>query len=79
MDCSPLGSSVYGIVQARILECIAISCYKGYSLITLSQTSVGQVREDELEQTLNNLFCFVFSMLMLTIYLIYEVTDVQRN
>ena len=47
--------------------------------ITLSQTSVGQVREDELEQTLNNLFCFVFSMLMLTIYLIYEVTDVQRN
>ena len=25
MDCSPPGSSVYGIFQARILECIAIS------------------------------------------------------
>ena len=47
--------------------------------IILSQTFVGQVREDELEQTLNNLFCFAFSMLMQTIYLIYEVTDIQRN
>ena len=25
MDCSPAGSSVHGILQARILECIAIS------------------------------------------------------
>jgi len=25
MDCSPPGSSVHGIFQARILECIAIS------------------------------------------------------
>ena len=25
MDCSPPGSSVHGISQARILECIAIS------------------------------------------------------
>ena len=26
MDCSPLGSSVHGILQARILEWVAISC-----------------------------------------------------
>ena len=26
MDCSPPGSSVLGIFQARILECFAISC-----------------------------------------------------
>ena len=25
MDCSPLASSVHGILQARILECVAIS------------------------------------------------------
>ena len=25
MDCSPPGSSVHGILQARILECVAIS------------------------------------------------------
>ena len=29
MDCSPLGSSVHGISQARILECVAISFSKG--------------------------------------------------
>ena len=29
MDCSPLGSSVHGILQARILECIAISFSRG--------------------------------------------------
>ena len=26
MDCSPLGSSVHGIFQAKILEWVAISC-----------------------------------------------------
>ena len=31
MDCSPLGSSVHGIPQARILEWVAISFSKGYS------------------------------------------------
>ena len=31
MDCSPPGSSVHGISQARILECIAISFSRGYS------------------------------------------------
>ena len=31
MDCSPSGSSVHGILQARILEWIAISFYRGSS------------------------------------------------
>ena len=29
MDCSPPGSSVHGIFQARILECVAISYFRG--------------------------------------------------
>ena len=29
MDCSPPGSSVHGILQARILECVAISFSSG--------------------------------------------------
>ena len=31
MDCSPPGSSVHGILQARILEWVAISFSRGYS------------------------------------------------
>ena len=31
MDCSPPGSSVYGILQARILEWVAISFSRGFS------------------------------------------------
>ena len=31
MDCSPLSSSVQGILQARILEWVAISSFRGYS------------------------------------------------
>ena len=31
MDCTPPGSSVHGIFQARILECVAISFSRGYS------------------------------------------------
>ena len=31
MDCSPRGSSVHGIFQARILEWVAISFSRGYS------------------------------------------------
>ena len=30
-DCSPLGSSVHGLLQARILECVAISSSRGSS------------------------------------------------
>ena len=31
IDCSPPGSSVHGMSQARILECAAISSYRGSS------------------------------------------------
>ena len=31
MDCIPLGSSVLGILQARVLECVAISFSRGSS------------------------------------------------
>ena len=31
VDCSPTGSSVHGILQARILEWVAISFSRGYS------------------------------------------------
>ena len=31
MDCSPPGSSVHGILQARILEWVAIPFFKGSS------------------------------------------------
>ena len=31
MDCSPPGSSVHGILQARILEWVAISFPRGFS------------------------------------------------
>ena len=31
MDCSPPGSSVYGILQARTLEWVAISSSRGFS------------------------------------------------
>ena len=31
MDCSPQGSSVHGVLQARILECVAIPFSKGSS------------------------------------------------
>ena len=31
IDCSPSGSSVHGILQARILECVAISSARGSS------------------------------------------------
>ena len=32
MDCSPPGFSVHGLSQARILECVAISSFRGSSL-----------------------------------------------
>ena len=31
MDCSPPGSSVHGILQARVLECVGISFSRGSS------------------------------------------------
>ena len=41
MDCSPLGSSVYGISQARILEWVAISFSRGYFGLRVSCMTGG--------------------------------------
>jgi len=40
MDCSPLDSSVHGIVQARILEWVAIPFSRGSSQ-TRNQTQIS--------------------------------------
>ena len=42
MDCSPLGSSVYEILQARILEWVAISFSWGSSQLR-DQTQVSYI------------------------------------
>ena len=47
MDCSPPGSSVHGISQARILEWIAISSSRGSSWLR-DQTSISCVTTDSL-------------------------------
>ena len=47
MDCSPPGSSVHGILQASILEWIAISFSRGSSQ-TRNQTQVSCIAEDSL-------------------------------
>ena len=40
MDCSPPGSSVHGILQARILEWVAISYSRGSPDLGMEPTSV---------------------------------------
>ena len=45
MDCSPPGSSVHGILQARILEWVAISFSKGIFLTQGSNPSLLHCRE----------------------------------
>ena len=42
MDCSPLGSSVHGILQARILEWVAVSFSRGSSQ-PRDQTQVSRI------------------------------------
>ena len=56
LDCSPPGSSVHGIFQARILEWVAISFSKGSSLPrdgTLSFLSL-ELQVDSLPAELSN-------------------------
>ena len=48
MDCNPPGSSVHGILQARLLECIVISFSgdlpdPGIELVTLTSSKSGRV------------------------------------
>ena len=42
MDCSPPGSSVHGILQARIVECVTIPFSKGSSQ-SRDQTQVSSI------------------------------------
>ena len=61
MDCSPSGSSVHGIFQARVLECVAISfsrgsfqprdrtpfsCTAGGFTIWATREALGELRRD---------------------------------
>ena len=39
MDCSLSGSSVHGILQARVLECVAISFSRGFSPLGIEPRS----------------------------------------
>ena len=43
MDYSPLGSSVHGILQTRILEWVAISFYKYYIKLYFSKTNLLKI------------------------------------
>ena len=47
MDCSPSGSSVHGILQARILEWIAVSFSRGFSQ-PKDRTQVSALQADAL-------------------------------
>ena len=49
MDCSPLGSSVHGIPQARILEWVAISFSRG-SFQLRDRTQVSHMSLSELPE-----------------------------
>ena len=48
MDCSPPGSSIHGISQARILECIATSFSRGGFLTQGSNPSLLHWQSDSL-------------------------------
>ena len=50
MDCSPQGSFVHGILQARILECVAISFPATVCRVTKSQTWVKQLSKHATNQ-----------------------------
>ena len=43
VDCSPPGSSVHGILQAKILEWVAISSSRG---LTLGYSNLGELTGD---------------------------------
>ena len=49
VDCSPPGSSVHGIFQTRILECVAISFSRGSSQ-TEDQTQVSCIADSLLTE-----------------------------
>ena len=46
MDCGPLGSSVPGVLQAGILECVAIPFFLGFFLTQGSNPGLLRWQED---------------------------------
>ena len=72
MDCSPPGSSVHGILQARILEWVAISFSRGSSQLS-DQTQVSHIAGGfftswaikEAPTTLNALFIYTNKALLI--------------
>ena len=64
MDCSPSGSSVHGIFQARVLDWGALGCYLGYILI-IENTKI------------NKCFLPFFCILLFTSKHMLLVIDVQ--
>ena len=60
-DCSPPGSSVHGILQARILECVAVSVSK-YNLSNLD--SILKSRDITLPTKVHLVKAMVFPVVM---------------
>ena len=59
MDCSPPGSSVHGILQARILEWIAISFSRGSYMCKQPKCPVmAEGKNEDIVQTHNEIFSF---------------------
>ena len=71
VDCSPPGSSVHGILQARILEWVAISFSRGSSLLR-DRTQVSCIAG-----TRFNLCIFIF-LLILSLSFLNETLNVRR-
>ena len=69
MDCSPPGSFVHGIFQARILEWVAISFSRGSSQLR-DQTWVSCIagRFFTICKTLTKVSCFWFSVITHTVH-----------
>ena len=67
MDCSPPGSSIHGIFQARVLEWVAISFSNTYMYIS-NQTQIS-----------NNSVCFFFFILFYFIFKLHITVLVLPN
>ena len=59
MDCSPPGSSVHGILQARILEWVAICFSRGFS--PLRNGSLALQEDSLLSEPQGNYFIYILS------------------
>ena len=78
MDCSPLGSSGYGISQARILECVAISSSKGSSRL-MSPALAGRFITTVPPGKLRNIEVGILSLLQLLIQFLLPQFFFKKN